>query len=71
MEGLKQIALMLNCATDVLVFDSNEEPITDNLRQFLTVSKLPQQERAIARHLLEGLVFEHDALRWERVNGKG
>jgi len=66
MEGLKKIALALDCATDVLVFDPRERPIADDLqRQFEAVSKLPEEERAIASHLLEGLVLKHDAKRFE------
>ncbi len=34
-------------------------------RQFEAVSKLPEEDRAIARHLLEGLVLKHDAKRFE------
>lgn len=66
MEGLKKIALALDCATDVLVFDPSERPIADDLqRQFEAISKLPEEERTIARHLLEGLVLKHDAKRFE------
>ena len=66
MDGLKKIALALDCATDVLVFDPSERPIADDLqRQFEAISKLPEEERAIARHLLEGLVLKHDAKRFE------
>jgi transcriptional regulator with XRE-family HTH domain len=66
MEGLKKIALALDCATDVLVFDPSERPIADDLqRQFEAISKLPEEERAIARVLLEGLVLKHDAKRFE------
>lgn len=57
---------LLDCATDVLVFDPSERPIADDLqRQFEAISKLPEEERAIARHLLEGLVLKHDAKRFE------
>jgi transcriptional regulator with XRE-family HTH domain len=72
MEGLKKIALALDCATDVLVFDVSERPIADDLqRQFEAISKLPEDERHIARVLLEGLILKHDAGRWERTTGGG
>jgi len=65
-EGLKKIALALDCATDVLVFDPSERPIADDLqRQFEAISKLPEAERVIARHLLEGLILKHNAKRFE------
>ena len=32
---------------------------------FEAISKLPEEERAIARVLLEGLVLKHDAKRFE------
>ncbi len=55
MDGLKKIALALDCATDVLVFGPSARPIADDLQhQFEAISKLPEDERAIARHLLEG-----------------
>lgn len=70
MEGLKKMALALDCATDALVFDVSERPIADDLqRQFEAISKLPEAERAIARVLLEGLILKHDAGRWERSVG--
>lgn len=70
MEGLKKMALALDCATDALVFDPSERPIADDLqRQFEAISKLPEAERAIARVLLEGLILKHDAGRWERSVG--
>lgn len=33
MEGLKKIALALDCATGVLVFDPSERPIADDLQR--------------------------------------
>ena len=48
MEGLKKIAIALDCATDMLVFDPNERPIADDLqRQFEAMSRLPEDERRI------------------------
>ncbi len=70
MDGLKKMALALDCATDALVFDASERPIADDLqRQFEAISKLPEEERKIARVLLEGLVLKHDARRWEGNHG--
>ena len=70
LDGLKKLALALDCATDVLVFDASERPIADVLqRQFEAVSKLPEAERAIARVLLEGLMLKHEARRWEHSAG--
>lgn len=68
LDGLKKLAMALDCAADVLVFDTGERPITDDLQHhFEAVSKLPEDERAIARALLEGLVLKHDAKRFERT----
>lgn len=68
LDGLKKLALALDCATDVLVFDADERPIADDLQHhFEAVSKLPEDERAIARALLEGLVLKHDVRRFERT----
>lgn len=68
LDGLKKLALALDCATDVLVFDPSERPIADDLqRQFEAISRLPDDQRAIARVLLEGLVLKHEARRWEQA----
>lgn len=65
LDGLKKLALALTCATDTLVFDASERPIADDLqRQFEAISQLPEDERKIARVLLEGLILKHDAQRW-------
>lgn len=71
MDGLKKLALSLDCATDALVFDANERPIPDDLqRQFEAMSRLPEEERKIAHALLEGLILKHEARRWERAAGE-
>lgn len=70
LKRFKKIALALDFATDVLVFDANEHPNADDLqRQFEAIGKLPEEERKIARVLLEGLVPKHDARRWESNHG--
>ena len=46
LDGLKKLAIALDCATDVLVFDANERPIADDLQHhFEAVSKLPEEDR--------------------------
>jgi len=66
MEALKKMAMALDCSTDALVFDESERPIADDLkRQFEAASRLPEEERMIARALLEGLILKHEARRWE------
>ena len=41
-------------------------PIADHLQHhFEAVSKLPEEDRAVARVLLEGLILKHDAKRFE------
>lgn len=68
MEGLKKIARVLDCSTDELVFDESERPIADDLKlQFEAISRLPEEDRKIARALLEGLILKHEARRWERA----
>lgn len=54
-------------STDELVFDESERPIADDLKhQFEAVSKLPEDDRKIARALLEGLILKAEARRWEQ-----
>lgn len=67
MEALKKMALALDCSTDELVFDESERPVSDDLkRQFEAASRLPEEERKIARALLEGLILKYEARRWEQ-----
>lgn len=48
--------MTMDCATGVLMFDNGERPIANNLQHhFDAVSKLFEDERAIARTLLKGL----------------
>ena len=68
MEGLKKMARTLDCSTDELVFDESERPIADDLKlQFEAISRLPEEDRKIARALLEGLILKHEARRWEQA----
>jgi transcriptional regulator with XRE-family HTH domain len=70
MEALKKMAIALDCTTDQLVFDPSERKIADDLKmQFEAASRLPEEERKIARALLEGLILKHEAKRWERSAG--
>lgn len=47
--------------------DANERPIADDLQHhFEAISKLSEEERAIACVPLEGLILKHDAKRFER-----
>lgn len=68
LDGVKKLALALNCSTDQLVFEPSERPIADDLqRQFEAASKLPEEERKIVRALVEGLILKHEAKRWDRT----
>jgi transcriptional regulator with XRE-family HTH domain len=68
LDGIKKLALALDCSTDQLVFEPHERPIADDLqRQFEAASKLPEEERSIVRALIEGLILKHEAKRWDRT----
>lgn len=71
LEALRKLARALNTAADNLVFEADERQPTDDLKlQFEAISHFPDDERAVARALIESLIIRHDATRWHRGRAK-
>ncbi len=65
LEAIKRLALTLSVTTDELVFDDDERGPSDDLKlQFEAVSAFDEEDRAIARTLLDSLILRHQSKRW-------
>ena len=61
-EALKKFAKAFAVTTDWLLFEEAERGPDDDLRlQFEAVSQFDEQEKALARGVLEGLILKHQA----------
>jgi len=71
LEALRKITRALNVPADHLVFEADEREPTDDLKlQFEAIAQFPEDERAVARALIESLIIRHDAHRWNRHGKK-
>ena len=67
LEGLIKLAKALHVSLDDLVFDEDERGPNDNMRLlFEAVGRLSDEEQAIIRELLEGMIVKYEARRWTR-----
>jgi len=67
LEVLRNLAIALSVSADTLLFDKEERGPDDDLRlQFEALSQFSQEEKAVARVLLESLILKHDAGRFNR-----
>lgn len=66
LEVLRNIALALHISADVLVFDEEErEPAGDDLKlAFEAVSQFDDEDKAVARQVLQSLIMQHQNKRW-------
>lgn len=65
LEALKKIAQTLRVTTDSLIFQENElSPDADLALQFQAVSNMPEDEKAVIKQLLEGMIIKYEAERW-------
>ena len=65
LEAIKRLAVTLSVTTDELVFDNDERGPSDDLRlQFEAVSAFNDEDRAVARTLLDSLILRHESKRW-------
>ncbi len=59
-DALKRLAVALNVTTDSLLFDESERGPDEELRlQFEALSSMPQDEKQLAKALLEALILKH------------
>ena len=64
-EVLRSLAIALSASADELLFDDTERGPDDELRMiFEAVSRFDDDEKSLARGVLEGLVLKHEAKRW-------
>lgn len=65
LDVLKNLARALSCTTDELIFGNEVRgPIEDLRLQFEAISNMSEEERAVAKHVLEGLILRHQAKHW-------
>ena len=65
LEALKKIARTLRVSIDSLVFEEDElGPDEDLKRQFDAIARMPPEERAAIRELLEGMIIKYETRRW-------
>jgi len=65
LEAIKRLAVALGVTTDQLVFDEDERGPSDELKlQFEALSAFDDEDRAIARAVIESLILRHQSKRW-------
>ena len=65
LEAIKRLAVTLSVTTDELVFDAEERGPSDDLRlQFEAVASFDEEDRAVARTLLDSLILRNQSKRW-------
>ncbi|GAA5526206.1 hypothetical protein Maes01_02805 [Microbulbifer aestuariivivens] len=66
LDALKKIAVGMNSSIDELVFEDGERGPSDELAlQFEAVSQMPEDERAVVKEVLEGLIIKYQSRRWD------
>ena len=67
LEGLIKLAQTLHTSLDELVFEEDERGPGDKTRLlFEAIEQLNNDEQAIIRELLEGMILKYEAQRWIR-----
>ena len=62
---IRKLAIALSVSADELIFDKDERGPDDDLKlQFEAVSAFDDEDKAIARTLLESLILRHQSKRW-------
>lgn len=65
LEAIKRLAVTLSVSTDELIFDADERGPSDDLRlQFEAVAAFDDNDKAIAKALIESLILRHQSKRW-------
>ena len=68
LDAIRHLAIALSTTTDSLIFEEDERGPGDDLRlQFEAMSHLTEEERAVARTVLESLIIRHDSTKWDRT----
>ena len=65
LEALKKMAKTLRVSIDSLAFDSEElTPDEDLALQFQAIAKMPAEEKAVIKQLIEGMIIKYETQRW-------
>lgn len=68
LEGLIKLAKALHVSLDELVFDEQERGPSDKMKLlFEAVGRLSDEEQAVIRELLEGMIVKYEARRWTKT----
>lgn len=69
LDVIRKLAVALSVSADLLLFDKNERGPDDDLRlQFEAVSRFSDDEKQVAKAVLEGLILKHEAKRWSTAH---
>lgn len=64
LDVLRNIAIALSVSADVLLFDSDERGPDEDFRlRFEALNRLDQDERAVVKELIDGMLLKHEARR--------
>ncbi len=64
LEVIRKIALALNISADMLLFDEGERGASNDFKmQFEALSQFSEEEKRVARELLDSLILKHTANR--------
>lgn len=62
---IRKLAIALSVSADELIFDKDERGPDDDLRlQFEAISAFDDEDKAVARTVLESLILRHQSKRW-------
>ncbi len=68
LDVIKNMAIALGVTTDALIFDSEERSPDDDLRlQFEALKGFSDEEKQVAKTVLESLILQHDAKRFSSI----
>lgn len=64
LEVIKNLSIALSVTADELIFDADERSPTDDLKlQFEALQEFDEEDRKVAKALLESLILKHNAKR--------
>lgn len=62
---IRKLAIALSVSADELIFDKDERGPDEDLKlQFEAVAAFDEEDKAVARTLLESLILRHQSKRW-------
>jgi transcriptional regulator with XRE-family HTH domain len=68
LDVIRKLAIALSVSADTLVFEDAERGPSDDLRlQFEAMSQFTDEEKQVARTVLEGLILKHAANRFNKT----